>query len=366
MKLTGEQTDSARAILRSNEESFLYLLRVAGLDPARVLPGADLRGVVFTREDDLTGLDFSRCDLRGTDFTRAIGVDQAVFADSISDETTRGLPAPHLYVDLSIENARDMILQGNSPPHKLVPFIIKLDLSNAANFRDLTPLAGLFALQGLDLSGTGITDLTPLAGLSALQGLDLSDTAVADLKPLAGLSALGNLYLSGTNVRDLTPLAGLFALRGLDLKNSAVTDIRPLAGLFSLQGLYLDGTGVTDLTPLSGLSALRGLTLNGTNVTDLTPLASLTVLQLLHLNGSEVTDLTPLAGLTLLRMLDLTNVKVSTIAPLNHLKNLTISGYQHNRMGVQQNLFAVQKWNRRVSAAVSYTPPRRPDPAASK
>ena len=61
--------------------------------------------------------------------------------------------------------------------------------------RDLAPLVGLSALQGLDLRVTGVSDLAPLAGLTALQSLNLAGTQVCDLAPLVGLSALQDLYL---------------------------------------------------------------------------------------------------------------------------------------------------------------------------
>ena len=54
----------------------------------------------------------------------------------------------------------------------------------------MTPLAGLTALQTLNLAGTQVSDVTPLAGLTALQTLNLAGTQVSDVTPLAGLTAL--------------------------------------------------------------------------------------------------------------------------------------------------------------------------------
>ena len=77
------------------------------------------------------------------------------------------------------------------------------------NITDLTPLAGLTNLTGLDLWENNISDLTPLAGLSSLTRLDLDDNNITDLTPLAGLTNLTLLYLDDNNITDLTPLAGL-------------------------------------------------------------------------------------------------------------------------------------------------------------
>ena len=53
-------------------------------------------------------------------------------------------------------------------------------------------------LQQLDLSFTRVSDLAPLAGLNALQSLNLDgNPKVSDLAPLAGLTALQTLYLYG-------------------------------------------------------------------------------------------------------------------------------------------------------------------------
>ena len=68
-----------------------------------------------------------------------------------------------------------------------------------------------------DAIRTQVTDLGPLAGLTALQSLDLHETRVTDLGPLAGLTASSPSTSSGTKVTDLGPLAGLTALQSLNL-----------------------------------------------------------------------------------------------------------------------------------------------------
>jgi internalin A len=163
-----------------------------------------------------------------------------------------------------------------------------LSLNGCSAIHDLTPLSRLSALQGLDLSGTGVRDLSPLSGLTALRVLDLSGTQVSDLKPLSRLTALQGLFLSGTQVSDLQPLSRLTALLYLDLAGTQVSDLQPLSRLTALQDLDLSGTGVRDLQPLSRLTALQGLGLSDTGVSDLQPLAGLTALHELDLRGTLV------------------------------------------------------------------------------
>ena len=135
-----------------------------------------------------------------------------------------------------------------------------LDLSSCELTRVPGDVGELVWLESLDLSGSrSVTDLSLLAGLSALQTLNVSSTRVSDLRPLAGLSALQLLTVYGTQVSDLSPLAGLSALQALLLWSTQVSDLSPLAGLSTLQRLWVTDTQVSDLTPLASLSALQEL-----------------------------------------------------------------------------------------------------------
>jgi Leucine-rich repeat (LRR) protein len=63
-------------------------------------------------------------------------------------------------------------------------------------------------LQDLSLDGTRVSDLSPLAGLTALQRVTLNDTPVTDLSPLAGITALHTLWFEGKMFSGL-PLVSL-------------------------------------------------------------------------------------------------------------------------------------------------------------
>jgi Leucine-rich repeat (LRR) protein len=219
--------------------------------------------------------------------------------------------------------AREMILRGLAPPSGWRPFIRTLSFMRTA-LNSLHPLAGLTALQSLDLDGTQVSDVAPLAGLTALQTLDLRDTQVSDVAPLAGLTALETLSLIGTQVSDVAPLAALTALETLSLIGTPVSDVAPLAGLTALLTLDLDGTQVSDVAPLAGLTALQTLDLRDTQVSDVAPLAGLTALKSLYLNRTPVSDVAPLASLTALLRLQLSDGPVRGIALLDHLSDLEI------------------------------------------
>jgi internalin A len=55
------------------------------------------------------------------------------------------------------------------------------------------------------VQNTEVSDLAPLAGLSALQELNLSDTRVLDLTPLAGLSAIHKLSVENCPLKNPPP-----------------------------------------------------------------------------------------------------------------------------------------------------------------
>jgi formylglycine-generating enzyme required for sulfatase activity len=64
------------------------LARLAGLDLATALRGANLRGVAFDEGDNLAGFRLGNADLRGADLRRAQGVSAEVLAGAIVDATT--------------------------------------------------------------------------------------------------------------------------------------------------------------------------------------------------------------------------------------------------------------------------------------
>jgi hypothetical protein len=254
--------------------------------------------------------------------------------------TLEGPPA-----DFDLKKIHKMIIAGKTPKPEWRPWIIELGFDRVENFSNLTPLAGLSALQSLSLDSTQVADLAPLEGLSALQSLSLDGTQVTDLAPLAGLSALQHLLLDGTQVADLAPLAGLRALQELYLNNTQVADLAALAGLSALQHLRLGGTQVTDLAPLEGISALQTLWLDGTQVADLAPLAGLSALQYLWLSGTQVADLAPLAGLSALQILSLSGTQVTDLSPLaglSALQHLSLRGTQVTDLAPLAGLNALQ------------------------
>jgi hypothetical protein len=104
----------------------------------------------------------------------------------------------------------------------------------------------------LDLSGLDLTVLPEeVSRLKHLREFNCSSTQVSDLSPLAGLSALQIFCCSETKVSDLFPLAGLTTLQFLDCAWTLVIDLTPLDELTELQTLDCGHTQVSTLLPLT-------------------------------------------------------------------------------------------------------------------
>jgi Leucine-rich repeat (LRR) protein len=69
----------------------------------------------------------------------------------------------------------------------------------------------------LDISYSNIADLSPLATLTNLTGLNLGYNYIADVSPLAGLTNLTTLELVGNSIVDVCPLVGTPGLDSLDI-----------------------------------------------------------------------------------------------------------------------------------------------------
>ena len=102
---------------------------------------------------------------------------------------------------------------------------------NSNSFTDLTPLAGLTSLKGLDLDTASITNLSGLEGLANLTWLDLTINSVTDISALAGLTNLTELYLGGNTITGVSPLSDLTNLTTLYLWGNPVDDTSPLCRL---------------------------------------------------------------------------------------------------------------------------------------
>jgi hypothetical protein len=177
--------DSARRLLdileQDTVEDFATLVDMSGLDRTRAFRRADLRDVDFGAMD-VVGLDVSGADLWGADLTRVRGAEGLRY-NRATRWPANWLPPSLLPPDF-LEQAMRMVLRGEPPPAAWVPYITEMDF-------DESDWAKTLRSKSVRVGGSSaLQDLTPLAGLTGLQGLDLNGTQVSDLAPIAGLRNL--------------------------------------------------------------------------------------------------------------------------------------------------------------------------------
>lgn len=241
-------------------------------------------------------------------------------------------------VDFSIDEVQRRILAGEPIPPAWLPFVRKLNfsvgVSHSVNgdgirmarqrvwpdtsedvLQSAAPLADLYNLSSLNITGTSIFDLSPMVGLLNLRTLNLMATKVSGINLLAGLKKLESLNLECTQVSDLSPLSGLAALKHLNVRNTAVHELQGLCGLDDLQAFYLFRTASIPgrLPKFEG----RFRRLDGSVATN-----DLQYLVELDISGTKVRDLSPLLTLPSLARLDISRTMVVDLKYLNDLKNL--------------------------------------------
>ncbi len=183
--------------------------------------------------------------------------------------------------------ATDLTPLAGSRPKMLI-------LDSAAT--DLTPVGQMKGLTHLWLTGP-LTDLTPLADLTGLENLGLSGApAVSNLSPLAGLPALQELNVSYTSVRDVSVAATMPSLTTLYLSNTRVSSLGPAGSLSGLTDVRAVESSLQNIEALKGATGLAKVILRDARVTDISPLADLPNGALLDLENNQIHDFSSLAG----------------------------------------------------------------------
>lgn len=148
-----------------------------------------------------------------------------------------------------------------------LPGLVSLRVSGGSGQpRKSQALRGMTRLRRLSLrSWRGLGDLSLVAPLTRLEGLELTQTDAADLSPLAGLTQLRWLSLAYSGrLKDLTPLLKLRRLASLSLMRcervTSLATVAKMTGLRELDLSYCDG--FSDLSPLASLTRLKRLDLS--------------------------------------------------------------------------------------------------------
>ena len=201
---------------------------------------------------------------------------------------------------------------------------------NSNSISDVSPLAGLTQLTGLQLEENAISDVSGLSTLTQLASLDLSNNVISDVSPLATLTQLADLNLSYNPISDVSGLSTLTQLQILQFYNcKVISDVSGLSTLTQLNILTLGANAISDISPLATLTQLQRLHLANNDITDVSPLATLTQLTEIDLGSNAISDISPLATLTQLEVLRLYNNVISDVSgfsALTQLRSLWLSG----------------------------------------
>ncbi|MCX4241588.1 leucine-rich repeat domain-containing protein [Paraliomyxa miuraensis] len=181
------------------------------------------------------------------------------------------------------------------------------------SFTDLTPIAGLEALEDLIIEDVPVAQLPPLAASQPTQ-IWLNRTEVEDVSSLAG-SFLRQLHVEGSPVSDLAVVTSMPLLWELVANDTLVTDLSPIASAPELSHVELDGCGITELSPLFANGTIHTLALRRNQITDIAPLGT-TQVAWLWIDDNPLGDLSPLASLAPLSYLTISDTQVTDLAPL--------------------------------------------------
>lgn len=171
----------------------------------------------------------------------------------------------------------------------------------AQQIEDISPLAGLEALDKVELKHNYITDISALAGMERLTSVGINDNPVRDISPLVECPNLAFLDLCDVRSYDASAIARLGNFDMLDIANS--TDSYNYLDGKSILALHLSWTGLTDLHALDGVTRLEDLQIAHTAVVDLAPLTVHAGLKQLNIAGIPAQDLSPLLDLPRLETL---------------------------------------------------------------
>lgn len=121
---------------------------------------------------------------------------------------------------------------------------------------DLAPIKELINLEYLDVDATPGATMPAIGHMINLKSVTAPSLSNRDLNFLAGLPALERLNLTNGNIETVSGLEAFHTLRYLDLDKTMVRDVSPIGKLAGLRSLDLSRTEVRDLSSLASLTSL--------------------------------------------------------------------------------------------------------------
>lgn len=188
--------------------------------------------------------------------------------------------------------------------------------------QSLINLNELKKLKELHLEGTNITDTSVLGGIFSLEKLFLSGSGVLDrIDGLEGLTNLIQLEIDVTEIRHFEDVHVSDSIRFLSAK-STIDKISGLERFSNLEELYLMSNNFEKIEGLDQLKSLKRLNLFDSGISEIGGLENLINLEILDLGANEISEIKGLGSLKKLKKLSLGFNRLSAVNNLDGLSQL--------------------------------------------
>ena len=220
--------------------------------------------------------------------------------------------------------------------------ILIIDFVKINKISHVHNLKNLNHLEGLNLSGLGITELEGLNTLRSLKLLWLAGNKIEEIKGLGSLHLLEDLSLYDNKIEVMTGLETLVNLKKINLDKNYITKITGVNNLKNLEKFSLkDNERLENIEEIKHLTNLKELNLSGNEkISDFSSIQFLAQLKYLYLNDCQIENIEFLANLKDLEVLELRNNKINELKTLKELIKLKVLNLANNNI---RNLYSISE-----------------------
>ena len=213
---------------------------------------------------------------------------------------------------------------------------------------NLEPLAGLLALEQLEIFGQGSSsNASALEALTNIRRLSLASLALVDVDFISTFRRLEYLTINNNRISDLTFLSNLTRLREIDVQSNSLADLNDLVGLESLERINASYNRISSVLELKTLPNLRSLHMNSNRLRDLDAVGQMKQLEELNVGSNRIDFLDGLEGASNLRWLDISdNIYIGDLSPLQALGGLEELWFGNNEISDLRPLAGLKRLRR--------------------
>ncbi len=194
--------------------------------------------------------------------------------------------------------------------------------------------------------GWGIQSLEGVSALRYLKSVRMNRNSIEDVSELANLDRVTGLNLYNNNVKDITPLTQMDSLGRLTLDDNQIEVLPDFGDDSKLYYLEIDRNQISEIVPQRGLSKLEELDISRNQVSSLENLGPLPKIDYIIASSNRLTSVEPLRNATTLSRLVVTSNPLNDVTPLAQLPNLLTLSAGYTTFPLEQLLdgFAHLDW----------------------